>query len=47
MRLCAHHFSRGAWPEKDALLRDAGRPAGIPGVPAHGRADPSSPFDTV
>ena len=32
VRICAHYFSHGAWLEEGALLRDAGRLAGIPGV---------------
>ncbi|GAA3646925.1 prolyl aminopeptidase [Streptomyces chitinivorans] len=47
VRLCAHYFSHGAWLEEDALLRGAGRLAGIPGVLVHGRADLSSPLDTA
>ena len=34
-RICAHFFSHGAWLE-GALLRDAGRLAGIPGFLVHG-----------
>jgi proline iminopeptidase len=30
--LCAHYFAHGAWLEEGALLHDAGRLAGIPGV---------------
>ncbi|MGO9079185.1 MAG: alpha/beta fold hydrolase [Streptosporangiaceae bacterium] len=29
-RLCAHYFSHGAWLEDGALIREAGRLAGIP-----------------
>ncbi|MGK5497091.1 prolyl aminopeptidase [Streptomyces sp. URMC 125] len=47
VRICAHHFSHGAWPEEGALLRGAGRPAGIPGVLVHGRLDLSSPLETA
>lgn len=46
-RICAHYFSHGAWLEEGALLRDAGRLAGIPGVLIHGRLDLSSPLDTA
>jgi proline iminopeptidase len=46
-RLCAHYYSRGAWLEEGALLRDAGRLAGIPGVLIHGRLDLSCPLDTA
>ncbi|MFJ6214252.1 prolyl aminopeptidase [Streptomyces sp. NPDC092296] len=47
VRICAHYFSRGAWLEEGALLRDAGRLAGIPGVLIHGRLDLSCPLDTA
>ena len=38
VRICAHYFAAGAWLEEGALLRDAGRLAGIPGVLIHGRS---------
>lgn len=44
-RLCAHYFSHAGWLEDGALLRDAGRLAGIPGVLIHGRSDLGSPPD--
>ncbi|MFJ9418953.1 prolyl aminopeptidase [Streptomyces sp. NPDC101227] len=47
VRICAHYFSHGAWLEEGALLRDAGRLAGIPGVLIHGRHDIGSPLDTA
>ena len=47
VRICAHYFSHGAWLEEGALLRDAGRLAGIPGVLIHGRLDLGSPLDTA
>ncbi|MFG2142302.1 prolyl aminopeptidase [Streptomyces sp. NPDC048650] len=47
VRICAHYFSHGAWLEEGALLRDAGRLAGIPGVLLHGRHDLGSPLDTA
>jgi proline iminopeptidase len=47
VRICAHYFSHGAWLEEGALLRDAGRLAGIPGVLIHGRLDLSGPLDTA
>ncbi|GAA2386361.1 prolyl aminopeptidase [Streptomyces glaucosporus] len=47
VRICAHYFSHGAWLEEGALLRGAGRLAGIPGVLVHGRFDLSSPPDTA
>ena len=37
----------GAWLEEGALIRDAGRLAGIPGVLIHGRLDLSGPLDTA
>jgi proline iminopeptidase len=46
-RLCAHYFAHGAWLEEGALLRDAGRLMGIPGVLIHGRLDLGSPLDTA
>ncbi|HEY2578739.1 MAG TPA: prolyl aminopeptidase [Streptosporangiaceae bacterium] len=39
VRIAAHYFSHGAWLEEGALLRDAGRLAGIPGVLVQGRRD--------
>jgi proline iminopeptidase len=47
VRICTHYFSHGAWLEEGALLRDAGRLAGIPGVLVHGRLDLSGPLDTA
>ncbi|RJL27119.1 prolyl aminopeptidase [Bailinhaonella thermotolerans] len=47
VRVCAHYFAHGAWLEEGALLREAGRLAGIPGVLLHGRLDLSSPLDTA
>jgi proline iminopeptidase len=47
VRICAHYFAHGAWLEDGALLRDAGRLAGIPGVLIHGRLDLSGPLDTA
>ena len=48
VRICAHYFAHGAWLEEEgALLRDATRLAGIPGVLIHGRLDLSSPVDTA
>ena len=44
VRICAHYFSHGAWLEEGALLRDATRLAGIPGVLIHGRLDLGSPL---
>jgi proline iminopeptidase len=47
VRICTHYFVHGAWLEEGALLRDAGRLAGIPGVLIHGRLDLSGPLDTA
>ena len=47
VRICAHYFGHGAWLEEGALIRDAGRLAGIPGVLVHGRLDMSCPLDTA
>ncbi|MET4924019.1 prolyl aminopeptidase [Streptomyces sp. PSRA5] len=47
VRICAHYFSHGAWLEEGALLRDAGRLAGIPGVLIHGRYDLAGPLGTA
>jgi proline iminopeptidase len=47
VRICAHYFSHGAWLEEGALLRDAHRLAGIPGVLIHGRLDLSGPMRTA
>jgi proline iminopeptidase len=47
VRICAHYFSHGAWLVEGALLRDAHRLAGIPGVLIHGRLDISSPLGTA
>ncbi|APR75353.1 Proline iminopeptidase [Minicystis rosea] len=47
VRICAHYFAHGAWLEEGALLRDAGRLAGIPGVLIHGRHDMSCPIQTA
>jgi proline iminopeptidase len=47
VRICAHYFAHGAWLKEGALLRDAGRLAGIPGILIHGRLDLSGPLDTA
>lgn len=47
VRICAHYFSHGAWLEEGALLRDANRLAGTPGVLFHGRLDLGSPIRTA
>ena len=45
VRICAHYAAHGAWLEEGAILRDAGRLAGIPGILIHGRLDLSCPLD--
>jgi proline iminopeptidase len=47
VRICAHYFANGAWLEEGALIRDAGRLAGIPGVLVHGRLDMGGPLETA
>ncbi len=47
VRICTRYFAHGAWLEDGALLPDAGRLAGIPGVLIHGRLDLSGPLDTA
>jgi proline iminopeptidase len=47
VRICTHYFSHGAWLEEGALLRDAARLAGIPGVLVHGRLDMDGPPRTA
>lgn len=47
VRICTRYFAHAAWLEEGALLRDAGRLAGIPGVLIHGRLDLSAPVDTA
>ncbi len=46
-RLVTHYWHQAAWLEDGALLRDAGRLAGIPGVLVHGRLDLSGPLDVA
>src|SRR3569833_1469872 len=47
VRICSRYFANGAWLEEGALIRDAHRLAGIPGVLIHGRADMGSPPHTA
>ncbi|MFD3941682.1 prolyl aminopeptidase [Streptomyces sp. NPDC058579] len=47
VRICAHYFAHGAWLEEGALIRDAHRLAGIPGVLIHGRQDMGGPLTTA
>jgi proline iminopeptidase len=43
VRICAHYFSQGAFLAEGAILDDASRLAGIPGVLIHGRQDLGGP----
>jgi proline iminopeptidase len=47
VRICSHYFAHGVWLVEGALLRDAGRLAGIPGVLIHGRLDMGGPLHTA
>ena len=47
VRICTHYFAHGAWLAEGALLHDAGRLAGIPGVLIHGRLDLGGPLGTA
>lgn len=47
VRICAHYFAHGAFLEDGALIRDAGRLAGIPGVLVHGRMDLNGSVEAV
>lgn len=47
VRICAHYFAHGAWLAEGALLRDAHRLAGIPGVLIQGRLDMAGPPTTA
>lgn len=47
VRICAHYAAMGAFLDEGALIRDAGRLAGIPGVMIHGRQDLSCPAVTA
>jgi proline iminopeptidase len=46
-RLVTHYWGHAAWLEEGALVRDAGKLAGIPGVLIVGRLDFSSPVETA
>ncbi|HEX5136744.1 MAG TPA: prolyl aminopeptidase [Planctomycetota bacterium] len=46
-RICTHYLRHGAWLAEGALIRDAGRLSGIPGVLVHGRRDLACPVDTA
>ncbi|GLY40560.1 proline iminopeptidase [Amycolatopsis sp. NBRC 101858] len=45
--LTAHYYAHAGWLEEGAVIRDAGRLAGIPGVLIHGRLDLSCPVTTA
>ncbi|MFE2425385.1 prolyl aminopeptidase [Streptomyces sp. NPDC059373] len=47
VRICAHYFSHAAWLDEGALLRDAPRLSGIPGILIHGRLDLAAPLTTA
>jgi proline iminopeptidase len=47
VRICSHYFANAAWLEEGALIRDAGRLAGIPGALIHGRLDLGGPMITA
>ena len=47
VRICAHYFSHGLFLEDGALIRGAGRLAGIPGVLVHGRMDMNGPLEAA
>jgi proline iminopeptidase len=47
VRICAHYFSNDGFLDDGALIRDAGKLAGIPGVLIHGRGDISGPAITA
>jgi proline iminopeptidase len=46
-RLVTHYWAHAGWLEDGALVRQASKLAGIPGVLIHGRLDISSPADTA
>ncbi len=46
-RICTHYLRHGAWLAEGALIRNAGRLSGIPGVLIHGRRDLTCPVDTA
>jgi proline iminopeptidase len=47
VRICAHYFAHGGFLEDGALIRDAGKLAGIPGVLVQGRTDLGGPVITA
>jgi proline iminopeptidase len=46
-RLVTHYWHHAAFLEDGALLRDAGRLSGIPGVLVHGRMDLGAPLEAA
>jgi len=46
-RLTTHYYAHAGWLPEGAVIRDAGRLAGIPGVLIHGRLDLSCPVTTA
>jgi proline iminopeptidase len=46
-RLTAHYYAQYGFLEENAVIRDAGRLAGVPGVLIHGRLDLSCPATTA
>ncbi|MFD7153134.1 prolyl aminopeptidase [Kribbella sp. NPDC059898] len=46
-RLVTHYWGHAAWLDEDALVRNADKLAGIPGVLIHGRLDISSPVEVA
>ncbi len=47
VRICAHYKAHAAWLADNAVIDNAGRLAGIPGVLIHGRLDLSCPAITA
>jgi len=47
VRICTHYLRHGAWLEEGAVIRDAPRLGGIPGVLIHGRRDITCPVETA
>jgi proline iminopeptidase len=47
VRLTAHYYAHGGFLDDGAVIRDAGKLAGIPGVLIHGRLDLSCPATTA
>ncbi|MBE1493685.1 proline iminopeptidase [Amycolatopsis lexingtonensis] len=47
VRLTTHYYANAGWLEEGAVIRDAGKLAGIPGVLIHGRLDLSCPVTTA